>query len=223
MKILLINDNPVVNKLVTLSSQKTSDELEIVKSLDEVMDDSFDLVVVDDTLFDASLMDGLKERVKFSKSLYICSKDAEAQKGFTQTLRKPFLPTDLVELFIQMGKDIQKSVVSAPKNEEFSEIEDLGDLEDLDDGDELSELSADEAIELDSALEDELTLEDDLDLGDLELGDDDFDAEEISLDDEISLDKRHSLDDEEMEGVLDEEELTEVKNLLDETEAETEE
>ena len=36
MKILLLNDNPVVNKLVTLSAQKTSDELEVVENPDNI-------------------------------------------------------------------------------------------------------------------------------------------------------------------------------------------
>ena len=36
MKILLLNDNPVVNKLVTLSAQKTSDKLDVVNSIDSI-------------------------------------------------------------------------------------------------------------------------------------------------------------------------------------------
>ena len=51
MKILLLNDNPVVNKLVTLSAQKTSDELDVVNSIDDIDSRSYDLLVVDDTSY----------------------------------------------------------------------------------------------------------------------------------------------------------------------------
>lgn len=44
MNILLLNDNPVVTKLVTLSAQKTSDELEIVGSVEEIQDGTYDLL-----------------------------------------------------------------------------------------------------------------------------------------------------------------------------------
>jgi len=51
VKILLLNDNPVVNKLVTLSAQKTSDELDVVNSIDDIDSRSYDLLVVDDTSY----------------------------------------------------------------------------------------------------------------------------------------------------------------------------
>ncbi|MDQ7060799.1 MAG: hypothetical protein Q9M43_06545 [Sulfurimonas sp.] len=76
MKILLLNDNPVVNKLVTLSAQKTSDELEVVENVDSINEGSYDLLVVDDTLYESELFTTLKEKITFNKSLYICARDA---------------------------------------------------------------------------------------------------------------------------------------------------
>lgn len=189
MKILLLNENPVVNKLVTLSAQKTSDELEIAHSLDEIKGEQYDLLVVDDTLYNEEVMDALKSKIKFSKSLYIYSKAAKQAEGFTSTLKKPFLPTDLVELFSFLGKDI-----GTMKNDEEEFLLDEG-------GDDLSLESLDD-ISLDS----ELSLEDD------ELSLDDVNEDALSsLDDDLSFDEE--LDD----SVLDDEEVQEVQSLLDDT------
>ena len=57
MKILLLNDNPVVNKLVTLSAQKTSDELDFALHVEDVAYTSYDLVVVDDSLGGDEILD----------------------------------------------------------------------------------------------------------------------------------------------------------------------
>jgi len=106
MKILLLNDNPVVTKLVTLSAQKTSDELENVSSIDAISSDTYDLLVVDDVMYHDSFFDEIKEKITFSKSLYICSRDATQVETFSSTLKKPFLPTDLVELFSVISQEL---------------------------------------------------------------------------------------------------------------------
>ena len=67
MKILLLYDNPVVNKLVTLSAQKTSDTLVVVTSIDEIAEDNYDLLVVDDTLYSDELFEELSSKVKYTK------------------------------------------------------------------------------------------------------------------------------------------------------------
>jgi len=93
VKILLLNDNPVVNKLVTLSAQKTSDNLDVATNIDEIEGKQYDLLVVDDTLYSDELFEELNSKVKYSKSLYICSRDAQAVDSFDSILKKPFLPT----------------------------------------------------------------------------------------------------------------------------------
>ncbi|MEA2100191.1 MAG: DNA topoisomerase IV, partial [Campylobacterota bacterium] len=108
MKILLLNDNPVVNKLVTLSAQKTSDSLDIVTNIDEIEESAYDLLVVDDTLYSEELVESLNKKVTYNKSLYICSRGSDSIDSFDSTLKKPFLPTDLVELFSVIGKETQE-------------------------------------------------------------------------------------------------------------------
>ena len=60
MNILLLNDNPVVTKLVTLSAQKTGSEIFIASNIDEIQGESYDLIIVDEALYSLDLMDELK-------------------------------------------------------------------------------------------------------------------------------------------------------------------
>ena len=209
MKILLLNDNPVVTKLVTLSAQKTSDELSVVDSIDAIDESSCDLLVIDDTLFNDETFSQLQEKLTFSKSLYICSRDSKKEDGFTNTIKKPFLPTDLVELFSTLGREVSEIQTQALVVEDSSdeiELDEEIDLDSLDIGDDIGEL--DELDELGDLEEDSLD-----ELGDLD--------EELSLDDEISLDDELSLDDANI-GILDKDDLQEVQDLLDDDEEVTE-
>lgn len=192
MNILLINDNPVVNKLVTLSAQKTSDNLEVVDSLENLESSTYDLVVIDDTLYSDELHMELNAKVQYSSSLYICARDAEEVSDFTKILKKPFLPTDLVELFLVLSKvvdEIDLSVLDEHENEASLELQELEELEDeIEDLEGLDELE-DEIEELES-------LDEELDLGELE----------DDLEEEMTGDR-----------ILDDEEAQKVKDLLEET------
>lgn len=189
MNILLINDNPVVNKLVTLSAQKTSDNLEVVDSLENLESSTYDLVVIDDTLYSDELHMELNAKVQYSSSLYICARDAEEVSDFTKILKKPFLPTDLVELFSVLSKvvdEIDLSVLDEHENEVSLELQELED--------EIEELEGLE--ELEDEIEELESLDEELDLGELE----------DELEEEMTGDR-----------ILDDEEAQKVKDLLDET------
>ena len=223
MKILLLNDNPVVSKLVTLSAQKTSDELEAICSVEEVTEGVYDLVVVDDALYSDGLLEELQTKIDFQKSLFIMAKNSELPEAFTNTIKKPFLPTDLVELFVSISKEISDSYKPQSSEELFlnteetpllePEFEELDSLDDVLDGDELGELDILEDFGSDDGLLDdldtteELTLEEDSDS-------EDFDLDEAFFEDEEELSSK---------GVLDKEELQEVQDLLDDTEDENDE
>ncbi|WP_310441985.1 hypothetical protein [Sulfurimonas sp.] len=200
MKILLLNNNPVVNKLVTLSAQKTSDELSIADSVEVIEPKSYDLLIVDDALYGEGVMQEINSKIKFNKSLYICSKEADFAEEFTKTLKKPFLPTDLVDMLISLGKmtetiELDKIDETHDKFESFDNLDELDeeldlDLDELDGLDELDEL--DELDDLDEKL--------------------DEDVEDVEF--------KNSEHDTAMDGVLDKDELQEVQNLLEETEME---
>ena len=213
MNILLFNSNPVVNKLVTLSAQKTSNTLDSVHSMDEIESKAYDLLIIDDELYSEEVMEELASRVEYKKSLYICSKDAKPVQEFTKTLKKPFLPTDLVELLISLSKE-----VNVPQ---FDLLEDDFSSDKLDDTQDTDSFDFDELDSLDEEIE-----------GTNRSKFDDFDAQEDiefdNLDDEL-LEDEAGFDDTDIEpsskateGVLDKEELQEVQNLLDETETDDE-
>jgi len=228
VKILLLNDNPVVNKLVTLSAQKTSDELDVVDSIDSIQVGEYDLLVVDDTMYNDDMFSEIKSKIIFGASLYICSRDAAEVKAFSWTLKKPFLPTDLVELFLKFSKEVNTSSLS--QEETAADLEELAEFDS-------QELNLEEELVL--AEETDLSFDNELDDLDNELNDElgDLDDEllleddELLLDDDLSLDEELSLGDEEPdeelslsdddiedgESVLDDEEAQKVKDLLDET------
>ena len=96
MRILLLNDNPVVRKLVALSAQKTKDDLSVVWSVDEVQGDAYDLLIVDDAHYSDEAMSALKEKIQYTTSLLMATRGNAVPAGFDKVINKPFLPTDLV-------------------------------------------------------------------------------------------------------------------------------
>ena len=243
MKILLLNDNPVVNKLVTLSAQKTSDELEVVDSIDKIEGGTYDLLVVDDTMYNDDLFNKLQERITFTKSLYICSRDTQDIESFTSTLKKPFLPTDLVELFASLaqgeGDEIQEGIEeqSSAEGKPLEELEPLDDLNNTinleidEELEELDEVSFDKRENTESILDDEeaqkvkdLLDETSEELEDLDL-EEDAQEEELELSEELELEDEEELelpDDLDLEEDAQEEELelSEELELEDEEELE---
>jgi len=206
VKILLVNDNPVVTKLVTLSAQKTDDEVEIVHDLADIGSGEYDLIAVDDVLYSDDFFDKLKDKVSYKKSLYICSRDAESVQEFSSVIKKPFLPTDLVELFANIDRNLDVDSGVLEEEEEITELEDLEDLdtleeiEDLDDDfllDDLDEnleeemnesvLDNDEAQKVKDLLDEEYDMALDLeDEADVDIGIDD-DVEETQAKEEIEI------------------------------------
>jgi len=155
VKILLLNDNPVVNKLVTLSAQKTSDEVEIISNIEDIQDGEYDLVIVDDSIYNDDLLETLNQKVKFKRSLFIGAKDVEVPAFFSSVLNKPFLPTDLVELFAMVEKELTKEDIPIDEpisGVELENIESLDDFENVDDLDLESELGLDEEVGLEEEL-----------------------------------------------------------------------
>ena len=230
MRILLLNDNPVVNKLVTLSAQKTSDELDVVNSIDEIKHNSYDLLVLDDTVYTPEILDKLQEVITYNKSLFIYSKTSKEVPGFTSTLKKPFLPTDLVERFSVMGRAISEAepqIESEPEILEMPEIE-----EEIHPLDEFSDFNEDitgldnEIIDLNeeiAPLEDITDLDEDDELPPLddvtELPELEDASEEIAPDIKLDENLEDLLDDKpNQEEVLDEEDIKEIQNLLEDTE-----
>lgn len=198
MNILLLNNNPVVNKLVTLSVQKTSDELHTAENIEAIESGDYDLLIIDDALYSDEAMDEIASKISFSESLFICSKDAQEQAEFTKTLKKPFLPTDLVETLIALAK-----MVDTVELDKMDSIEES-------DFDALSDDALFHDFETDESLDD---------LDDLDALEEVEDLDMFDTSDEAAYNDA-ALEDVKEEGVLDKDELQEVQSLLEETETE---
>src|SRR3989338_1717744 len=203
MKILLFNDNPVVRKLVALSAQKTKDDLNVIWSVDEIQESDYDLLIIDDALYSDELFQSLKELVSFKATLLMATRGKAVPAGFDNVINKPFLPTDLVDMFIKIDKKTM-SVSIAPERVISEEP--------------LAKTEVPFAIHLDEALPDmkEESELDSFDFGDL---DDEIDlGETLNISDEI--DSLEDFDDTVLPtAILDKEEVQEVQNLLDDTES----
>lgn len=159
MKILLFNDNPVVRKLVALSAQKTKDDLSVVWSTDEIEGNEYDLLIVDDALYSEDIVDSINEKVVAKNTLFMATRGKAVPSGFDNVINKPFLPTDLVDMFVQIEKKVStegnQSNNSAEKHTSSTSTYAIN-LEDS-----LSELESNEIEALEGA-------EEDLDFGDLD-------------------------------------------------------
>ena len=152
MKILLLNDNPVVRKLVALSAQKTKDDLSVIWSVDEVEGSAYDLLIVDDAHYSDDAMSALKEKIQYKTSLLMATRGNTTPAGFDKVINKPFLPTDLVDLFSQIAKDLAPSVQDVKKEIVLDDtleedVDEEGfDITNLDDGLNLEDFDIEEDI-----------------------------------------------------------------------------
>lgn len=194
MKILLFNDNPVVRKLVALSAQKTKDDLSVIWSVDEIEESEYDLLIVDDALYSDEMFESLNEKIIVKSTLFMATRGQAVPSGFDNVINKPFLPTDLVDMFVQIEKKV--NVASEAK----------GDLKK-----ESIPTEPMYAINLEDTLPDLEGHEDELmDVEHLNDSDEEFDFSSLEDFDEKLPET----------AILDQEEVQEVQGLLEETDEE---
>ncbi|HHS6525215.1 TPA: highly acidic protein [Campylobacter jejuni] len=101
MKILLLNENPVVSRLVSLSAKKMSYDFEELNAYSENLG-NYDVIVVDsDTPAPLKI---LKE--KCDRLIFLAPRNQNVEDIDVQILQKPFLPTDFLNLL--NNKDANK-------------------------------------------------------------------------------------------------------------------
>ncbi|HDZ4229050.1 TPA: hypothetical protein RTB14_000204 [Campylobacter jejuni] len=229
MKILLLNENPVVSRLVSLSAKKMSYDFEELNAYSENLG-NYDVIVVDsDTPAPLKI---LKE--KCDRLIFLAPRNQNVEDIDAQILQKPFLPTDFLNLL--NNKDINKHTpIDLPmlSNDEnpYADIsldldnlnlDDLPDensldinsdgMEDLSFDDDAQDDNANETLETqnleDENLEQEATKEQtqediqtdlDLTLEDGESEKEDLSQEHTALDTELSLDELDDKNDEDLE------------------------
>ncbi|EIY8737513.1 highly acidic protein [Campylobacter jejuni] len=247
MKILLLNENPVVSRLVSLSAKKMSYDFEELNAYSENLG-NYDVIVVDsDTPAPLKI---LKE--KCDRLIFLAPRNQNVEDIDAQILQKPFLPTDFLNLL--NNKDANKHTsIDLPmlSNDEnpYTDIsldldnlnlDDLPDENSLDINSEgMEDLSFDDDAQDDNAsktletqnLEQETikeqTQEDtqtdlDLTLEDGESEKEDLSQEHTALDTEPSLDELDDKNDEDLEIKEDDKnEEIEKQELLDDSKTNT--
>ena len=195
MNILLINDNPVVSRMLTLCTRGEHIGLDEVKRVEDMEDVRYDILFVDD----ASYVDGidvLLEDRRIRKKVFI-SYAEEKVKGFDKTIKKPFLPSQIMKVIesVDMSEIIEDneeeniSIFPLSKEEEIIEEEVLPDIfplpiddEDTDDALESEENAGTEIlnsneIEKIKAL---LDMDDEIEMNDeVPLSDDEYEARKV--------------------------------------------
>jgi uncharacterized membrane protein len=96
MKILLINNNPLVSRMLALCTRDEDIVLDEVKSVDAIGEEAYDLLFVDDASY-VDTMDALLEDGSIKQKVFI-SYSSDAVKGFDETIKKPFLPSQIINV-----------------------------------------------------------------------------------------------------------------------------
>ncbi len=126
MKLLLINKNPVVSRMMLMSVPKAGFEIEECESVYDLPSGRYEVVVIDDEMYDENFLHDIKQNVKFAKLGLITASKSTDKEGFDFILTKPFLPTDLIEILREVKNELEQSGVlpePEPKEEEGSAFE----------------------------------------------------------------------------------------------------
>ncbi|WP_103566662.1 Highly acidic protein [Campylobacter concisus] len=94
MKVALINKNPAVSRLITLSLNKIGTEYSEFEDLNGFDDAQFDFIIIDSDV-DSSELATTKD------VMYLASRGESKPEFATLMLEKPFLPTEFISVFEQ--------------------------------------------------------------------------------------------------------------------------
>ncbi len=120
MDILLINANPVVSRLMALCTRDAVYQLEEISSASQAQKEHYDIVFVDDGSYTV-VTEGFVNGLDASKKIFLSSSMHEIP-GFDRVIRKPFLPSQIIEVL--EGKEhegMQESEGVIPEPEKAAE------------------------------------------------------------------------------------------------------
>jgi len=242
MRLLLLNNNPAVSRLIKLSAEKAGYELDEFEDYGLVPLTTYDLILVDNELYDENALVALREHTDCDYVVYICQRGSKKPEAVNVVLEKPFLPTDFLVLLEKI-----KNVIESHKAEEVTEdlvvtssattdAFDIDQIDTLESEDDMLPINLLEEYDNDFKKEessDQRDSFDDLELDDLNLDDNaledkqsDLEEKELTLEDPFSFDAVDSLDKEAPTSFEDfdfEEEPSAVSSSLDEEEEKSEE
>jgi len=116
MRLLLLNNNPAVSRLIKLSVDKVGYAMDEFDDYGLVPLTNYDVIMVDNELYDEAELKALSEQVHCEYFLYICQRGSEKPALMNVSLEKPFLPTDFLTLLEKV-----KNVIASTKSHEEEE------------------------------------------------------------------------------------------------------
>ena len=186
MKVALVNKNPAVSRLITLSLNKLGIEYSEFDDVNSV-GDQFDYIIIDSDMDSSDV--NLNQKI-----MYLAPRGGEKPDFADVMLEKPFLPTEFISLFEQNkdtdnDKELELGLDESTNFDDFSENDKtFGNLEDF------------ELPEIDAELENLAKEDDNIDKLDDEILDDDFLKEQLKdWEDEDLKDQDVSFDEKDTE------------------------
>ena len=164
MRLLLLNNNPAVSRLIKLSVDKVGYEMDEFEEYALVPLKSYDLIMVDNESYDAEELQTLCEHSGCGYTIYICQRGSQKPDFMDVSLEKPFLPTDFLTLLERV-----KNVIESQKPQEPLETPAMDQKFDID---------TIEAFGVDGTSDDEISTFDELSLDDEPLMDLKIDEDE---------------------------------------------
>lgn len=127
MKILLINHNPVVSRLTTLSAKKENVQLDEIKEINELKASDYSVVFVDNESYNHEVENLLKNSDIDKKVLFYAQGEEESQVNFSESILKPFLPSEVSAILRETKIERHnKEQQNAPESEEeFADLMEL--------------------------------------------------------------------------------------------------
>lgn len=95
MTILLINDNPVVSRLLALCTRDNDMVLEEVTGVQMIQHESYDVVFIDEGSYVGEVLN-ISKMIRIGKKILLSTVDVE-MNDFHMTIEKPFLPSQIIE------------------------------------------------------------------------------------------------------------------------------
>jgi uncharacterized membrane protein len=109
MKILLINNNPVVSRLTALSARKENISLDEIKNISELKASDYNIIFVDGESYNNDVSNIIRNSGVEKRVLFYAQGEEPHKSVFTKTILKPFLPSEVSEILREMKVTFLKS------------------------------------------------------------------------------------------------------------------
>ena len=127
MNILLINTNPVVARLFSLSTQEDDNVLYQVSDIKQIDALVYDIIFIDDASYNEESEEfllSLDEKEEMSKKVLISSKQ-KVDSTFDEIIKKPFLPSKIIQTINKFSLPLEMQIPEIETVEELSKEEPL--------------------------------------------------------------------------------------------------